>query len=273
MNDIQIFRNPDFGEIRTVVVDGEPWFVGKDVAAILGYGKGSSKNNAVSDHVDEDDKGVTKLDTPGGKQNFVIVNESGVYSLIFGSKLESAKKFKRWVTSEVLPSIRKTGSYGYAQLPQTTDGKIALLAQGHVELKAEIDSVKADLEQFKNDMPILGVEETKITDAVKKKGVECLGGKTSNAYNDKSLRGKLYSDMHRQIRREFGVSTYKAIKRNQTDTAIAIIQGYVPPLVLSETIKMENAQQTFDTFLTLLQNFKETLMIFQSLLFRAKIYT
>lgn len=131
-------------------------------------------------------------------------------------------------------------------MPQTTDGKIALLAQGHVELKAEIDSVKADLEQIKNDMPILGVEETRITDAVKKKGVECLGGKASNAYNDKSLRGKLYSDMHSQIRREFGVSTYKAIKRNQTDTAITIIQAYVPPLVLSETIEAVNAQQTLD---------------------------
>lgn len=131
-------------------------------------------------------------------------------------------------------------------MPQTTDGKIALLAQGHVELKAEIDSVKADLEQFKNEMPILGVEESKITAAVKKKGVECLGGKDSNAYNDKSLRQKLYSDLHRQLKREFGVSTYKAIKRNQTEAAVLIIQGYKPPLVLSETITYENAQQTLD---------------------------
>ena len=92
-------------------------------------------------------------------------------------------------------------------------------------------------------MPILGIEETKISNAVKKKGVECLGGKESNAYNDKSLRGRLYSDLHRQLRREFGVSSYKAIKRNQTGTAIAIIRNYVPPLVLSETIEIINAQQ------------------------------
>lgn len=133
-----------------------------------------------------------------------------------------------------------------AQFPTTVQGQIQLLAQGHVELEAKIDSVKADLEQFKNDMPILGVEESKITNAVKKKGVECLGGKDSNAYNDKSLRGRLYSDLHRQLRREFGVSTYKAIKRNQADTAVSIIQCYVPPLVLSETIDTLNAQQTLE---------------------------
>lgn len=95
-------------------------------------------------------------------------------------------------------------------------------------------------------MPILGIEEVKISNAVKKKGVECLGGKKSNAYNDKSLRGRLYSDLHRQLRREFGVNTYKAIRRNQTDTAIAIIQRYKPPLVLSETIETVNLQQKLD---------------------------
>lgn len=92
-------------------------------------------------------------------------------------------------------------------------------------------------------MPILGFKESKIGNAVKKKGVECLGGKESNAYNNKSLRGRLYSDLHRQLRREFGISPYKAIKRNQTDKAIAIIRQYTPPLVLSETIETVNAQQ------------------------------
>lgn len=175
-----------------------------------------------------------------------MINESGLYSLIFNSKLESVKKFKRWITREVLPSIRKTGSYGQQRLPMTIPEQIQVIAQGHVELKAEIDSVREDLEQFKNDMPILGMEETKISSAVKKKGVECLGGKDSNAYNDKSLRGWLYFDLHRQLRCEFGVSTYKAIRRNQTDTAISIIQCYVPPLVLIEMIDMTNAQQTLD---------------------------
>lgn len=131
-------------------------------------------------------------------------------------------------------------------IPMTIPEQIQVIAQGHVELKAEIDSVKKDLEDFKNDMPILGIEETKISNAVRKKGIECLGGKESNAYNDRSVRGRLYSDLHNQLRREFDVSTYKAIKRNQTDTAIKIIQRYVPPLVLSETIETMNAQQKLD---------------------------
>lgn len=111
MNDIQIFKNPEFGEIRTIEQDGEPWFVGKDVARALGYGDGKSLANAVADHVATEDKGVTEMVTPGGRQKMTIINESGLYSLIFGSKLESAMRFKRWVTSEVLPSIRKTGGY------------------------------------------------------------------------------------------------------------------------------------------------------------------
>lgn len=105
---IQIFTNEEFGQVRTMLIDGEPWFVGKDVAEALGY---SNARDAISKHVDGDDKGVAKCDTPGGKQNLSIINESGMYALVFGSKLDSAKKFKHWVTSEVLPSIRKTGSY------------------------------------------------------------------------------------------------------------------------------------------------------------------
>ena len=111
MNDIQIFHNPEFGEIRTIEQGGEPWFVGKDVARALGYGEGKSLANAVANHVDEDDRSVTEMMTEWGKRNFVIINESGLYSLVLGSKLPTAKKFKRWVTSEVLPSIRKHGGY------------------------------------------------------------------------------------------------------------------------------------------------------------------
>lgn len=94
-------------------------------------------------------------------------------------------------------------------------------------------------------MPILGIEESKITNAVKRKGVQCLGGKQSNAYQDRSLRGKMYADLYGQLKREFGVTSYKAIKRKQTETAITIIQGYTPPLVLAETIETVNAQLTF----------------------------
>lgn len=108
MNELQIFENEEFGLIRTTIIDGEPWLVGKDVAERLGYG---NPRDALLRHVDEEDKGVVKYDTLGGKQEMTVINESGVYSLIFGSKLQKAKEFKRWVTSEVLPTIRKTGGY------------------------------------------------------------------------------------------------------------------------------------------------------------------
>lgn len=108
MSNIKIFENPEFGKVRTIVIDDEPWFVGKDVAEILGY---SQPSVAISKKVDDDDKGISKMKTTGGEQNTIIVNESGLYSFILSSRLPTAKKFKHWVTSEVLPSIRKTGSY------------------------------------------------------------------------------------------------------------------------------------------------------------------
>lgn len=108
MNEIRVFEHEKFGKVRAVVIDGKPWFVAKDVAVILGY---NNPRDAVRNHVYDDDKGVEKIDTPGGKQKFTIVNESGIYSLIFGSRKTDAKEFKHWVTSEILPSVRKYGFY------------------------------------------------------------------------------------------------------------------------------------------------------------------
>lgn len=108
MNQLMKFENQQFGEIRLLERNGEPWFVGKDVAERLGY---TNPLKAIRDHVDKEDKGVNEMDTPGGKQEIILINESGFYSLILRSKLSSAKQFKRWVTREVLPSIRKTGTY------------------------------------------------------------------------------------------------------------------------------------------------------------------
>ena len=116
-NKIKVFENAEFGSVRTVTINGEPWFVGKDVAMILGY---TNPAKAIRVHVDEEDKGANEMDTPGGKQNTTIVNESGLYSLVLSSKLPSAKKFKRWVTSEILPSIRKNEVYGTHEFLQKT---------------------------------------------------------------------------------------------------------------------------------------------------------
>lgn len=139
MNDIQIFNNPEFGDIRTTEVNGEPMFVGNDIAKALGY-KETAK--AIREHVDEEDKGVSVLDTPGGKQTMTVINESGLYSLILSSKLEGAKKFKRWVTSEVLPSIRKTGRYDVS-VPKSFAEALRLAAEQQEKIEAlEIESQK-----------------------------------------------------------------------------------------------------------------------------------
>lgn len=244
MNNIQIFNNPDFGEIRTVVIDGEPWFVGRDVAAALGYAK---PQNAVRDNVEEDDarkQGVT--DSIGREQKTVTINESGLYSLIFGSKLESAKKFKKWVTSEVLPSIRKTGQYGQAKLPMTIPEQIQIIAQGYGELHEEVQTIKEEVRDLKDNMPILPIEAEKITNSAKAKGVHVMGGKSSNAYANKSIVHAVYHDIYGQIYRNFGVKSYKAIKRNQTDKAIEVIESYTPPVILQDRIGSENAQQRLD---------------------------
>ena len=178
MNDLQIFSNSEFGSIRTVTVNGEPWFVGKDVAEALGYGKGKSLNNAVANHVDDEDKGVTEMMTPGGKQNLIIINESGLYSLILSSKLPNAKRFKRWVTSEVLPAIRKTGHYevpGYAPKATSIGEVVNLIKITRQTMKEQgatpteiAQAVKEICEQFGVNLPqcFIKPKETTMTDVM-----------------------------------------------------------------------------------------------------------
>ena len=135
MNYMEIFKNSEFGSVRTSIIDNQPYFVGKDVADILGY---KNSRRAIRDHVDEEDKGVTKWVTKGGVQNVTIINESGLYSLILGSKLPSAKRLKKWVTSEVLPSIRKHGIYTIDEIIANPD----LIIEAATALKKERESKK-----------------------------------------------------------------------------------------------------------------------------------
>lgn len=240
MNELQIFNSEEFGDIRTVTIDNEPWFVGKDVAEALEY---NEPHKAIARHISDDDRTKHPVtDSTGRNQDTWIINESGLYALIFGSKLESAKRFKHWVTSEVLPAIRKTGAY---QKPMTTDQKIQLLAQGNVELTEKIDKVDKDLQEFKADMPLLALECQRITRAKNQKVVPLMGGKDAPAYKNKSLMHKVYSDVDAQLRREFGVNTYKAIKRSQCDLAVEIIKNYELPRCLREEIEDENSQMCF----------------------------
>lgn len=143
MQELQIFKDEEFGEVRTVTIDNEPWFVGKDVAAALGY---SNTRDAISKHVHEDDKGVAKCDTPSGKQEMTVINESGLYALIFGSKLESAKRFKHWVTSEILPSIRKHGGYIAGQENMSDE---QLLARALMVAQSKIEENRKEIERMK----------------------------------------------------------------------------------------------------------------------------
>lgn len=126
MNELQVFKNAEFGSVRTIVIAGEPFFVGKDVADILGY---SNPLKALRDHVDDEDKGVNEMDTPGGRQQIILINESGLYSLILRSQLPKARQFKRWVTSEVLPTIRRHGMYAIDEILENPDLAIAALTQ------------------------------------------------------------------------------------------------------------------------------------------------
>ena len=143
--ELTIFNNNEFGEIRTLLINGEPWFVGKDVAESLGY---ANTSKAIKDHVNKEDKGVTKCYTLGGTQEMTIINESGLYSLIFSSQLQNAKKFKKWVTSEVLPQIRQTGSYTLAKDQYTVTPKEEL----------ECLNVVSGILNFNDNSKLLGVK-------------------------------------------------------------------------------------------------------------------
>lgn len=140
MSELIIFENEEFGKVRTLTINNEPWFVGKDVTEALGF---VNSRDAIATHVFLEDKGVEIIDTLGGKQTMTIINESGLYALVFGSRLESAKRFKHWVTSEVLPSIRKTGSY-----QMQPEGK-KLLALAVLEAQKVIEEQTVQIEEMK----------------------------------------------------------------------------------------------------------------------------
>lgn len=216
MNQLEIFKNREFGEIRTVTIDGEPWFIGKDVAEALGYGKGKSLNNAVATHVDEEDKGVTEMMTPGGKQNLIIINESGLYSLILSSKLPNAKKFKHWVTSEVLPQIRRTGSYQKRLTPE----EMMRIQLGMV------DDHENRIEHLENTMTIDYGQQQELKKAVNKRVIEFLGGKKAPAY--KELSKKVFAECNHDIQDYFAVNSRNNIPSLRFENALEYVEGWNP---------------------------------------------
>lgn len=186
LNELRVFENTEFGSIRMIEIDDMPYFVGKDVAEILGY---TNPLKAIRDHVDDEDKGVNEMDTPGGKQKLTIINESGVYALIFGSKLPKAKEFKHWVTSEVLPSIRKTGMYAAADIQIQQDlAKAELLNAQYKVLK-----LLAENPHLQNVYPVADEMETEKTTARKQDHLYGLWSRMKQrCYNKNFSRYKNY---------------------------------------------------------------------------------
>lgn len=231
MANIQIFTSSEFGDIRTVDQNGEPWFVGKDVAAALGY---SNPRDAIAKHVDEQDKGVAICDTPGGKQPMPIINESGLYSLIFGSKLEGAVRFKRWVTSEVLPALRKTGSY---MMPKLSKEMQALFMLDNRTQRQE-----ERLTALENTMKVDYNQQRVLRKAISRAVIAALGGEDTPAYIDNHVRSKVYSECNHDVQDWFRVNSVGNIPRKRFDEAVEYIQRWKPSTNTVMLIQQTNGQ-------------------------------
>lgn len=242
MDELKIFNSNEFGEIRTVMKDGEPMFCLADVCKALDI----THVTDVKNRLKQDGVGTAEvIDSMGRKQNATFINESNLYKTIFQSRKESAERFTDWVTTEVLPSIRKTGAYGK---PLSTSEQIRLLAQGNTELTERVDKVETKITLLENDMPLYGCEIDEVSKHVKRKAVDVLGGKDSEAYRDGSIRSQVFADIYTQIKREYGVvSSYKSIKRKYIADVHDFIDCYELPRFLEEQILDANAQMRFGT--------------------------
>lgn len=231
MNELRIFNSREFGEIRTVTIDNEPWFVGKDVATALGY---KNTADAIGKHVDIDDKLLSQIAIAGQRRDVAVINESGVYALIFGSKLESAKRFKHWVTSEVLPTIRKTGSY---QKPMTIAEQIQLLALGNQNHEERI-------EKLENTMTIDYGQQKCIGDLVSSIVIAHLGEKESNAY--KEIGKKVFAECNRDIKAYFDVNARNNIPKLRFAEATEYVKNWHPCANTVMCIRDCNAQMCIE---------------------------
>lgn len=225
MNELQIFNSEEFGDIRTAEIDGKPYFVGTDVAKALGY---SNPRKAILDHC----KGVTKRDTPtsSGVQSMSYINEGDLYRLIMKSKLPSAEKFEAWVMDEVLPTIRKTGSY---QKPMTIAEQIQLLAQGNQDHEERIEKLESTMTIDYGQQKYLG-------DLVSRVVIEALGGKKSNAYDE--IGKKVFAECNRDVKTYFDVNARNNIPKLRYQEAVEYIKEWTPCANTKIMIRDCNAQ-------------------------------
>ena len=232
MNDLQIFNSEEFGQVRTTVIDGEVWFVGKDVATALGY---ADTFGALKKHIMDDDKLVCQIDSAGQRRDATIINESGLYALIFGSKLESARRFKYWVTSEVLPAIRKTGRF---EMENYSPEMQAILM--HDKKLIKMDERVTTLE---NTMTIDYAQQQALGEAVNYVVIDALGGKGSEAYRE--ISKKVFSECNRDLKRYFRVNSRNNVPKKRFDDAIEYVQHWQPCTNTQIAIKECNSQLRF----------------------------
>ncbi|WP_270289399.1 ORF6C domain-containing protein [Enterocloster citroniae] len=239
MNDIKIFNNEEFGQVRTVKIEGKIYFVASDAARALGYEKPA---NAVAMHCRYTLKqGIPHPQNPDKQIEVNVIPEGDMYRLITHSKLESAERFESWVFDDVLPSIRQNGYYENPNM-STEMKAILMIDQKQVKMEQRMDKLEFDI-------PLYGSEADELSNHVKRKGVAVLGGKQSEAYQDTEIRSKVYRDIYDQIKREFGIyddsgrpKSYKALKRKYIADAHDLIGCYEAPTYLVELIEAANAQ-------------------------------
>lgn len=227
MNELQIFNSGEFGEIRTIEIDGKPYFVGADVAKALGY---NNPRDAVSRHC----KGVVKHDTPtsSGIQSMSYINEGDLYRLIMKSKLPSAEKFESWVMDEVLPTIRKTGSY---RKPLTTVEQIQVIATGFLDHEERLN-------RLENTMTIDYAQQEAIRDLVSSVVIAHLGGKESNAY--KEIGKKVFAECNRDIKTYFAVNARNNIPKLRFEESMEYVRNWHPCTNTVMMIRDCNAQMS-----------------------------
>lgn len=235
MNELQIFQNKEFGEVRSLVINNEPWFVGKDVAEALGY---KNSKNAVPTHVDEEDKLSTQIEYTGQKRNVTVINESGLYSLILSSKLPNAKKFKRWVTSEVLPTLRKTGSY--TKVPTDPRELLMLTIKAHEQTAQRVDVLEEKVSSLEKSTTIDSSQQNILERIAKATVIRSLGGVDSRAYQ--LMSRKIFSSIWRDYKNYFKLGSYRDTLKTEFENAKEYLESWSPEVNISLKIKEYNSQ-------------------------------
>lgn len=237
MNELQIFNNEEFGNVRSLMIDNEPWFVGKDVAEALGY---KNVRDSLARHIDSDDKrdGVVIHDSMGREQKPIIINESGLYSLILSSKLESAKKFKHWVTSEVLPTLRKTGSY--TKVPTDPKELLMLTIKAHEQTAQRVDVLEEKVSDLEKSTTIDSSQQYTLERIAKTTVISALGGIDSRAYQ--LMSRKLFSNIWRDYKKYFKLGSYRDTLKTDYENAKNYLESWSPEVNTSLKIKEYNSQ-------------------------------